>query len=243
MGIVFTQNVYVGTVIVAMRTDRAILVGADSKATLLNPEREALMMCKIVQVDRVFFAFAKLARDTAGTFNVETTATQVIQQGGTIEDIILRFADLITQPLTRLLNQIKGQSLSMFNELYGSGTGSVLDGIFFGMESQTPKLYLCSLMPSPNLSSVQVQLDELQGRPGVPVYTCLGEVEQIQPILDAEPDYFERRGFLRGIESLVQLAIDMCPDKCGPPICTLRVDRAGAKWIKKAPHCPPLRRY
>ena len=65
------QNYFSGTSIAAIMTTQGIYVAADSKMVRLgSTNSDAGSTSKIVQVDNLFFANARLLKDTQGRFSV-----------------------------------------------------------------------------------------------------------------------------------------------------------------------------
>jgi len=234
--------VQTGSLIVAVVTASEIVVGADSKAVALNETRDASVACKIIQVGKVFFASAKLAGDQQGRFDVAAVATESIQQGGALAEITTRFKNLIKGPVLSYLRRVKRtQSPAVFDQICPVGTGSVLDIVFFGIEDQTPTLYLCSLFNEADydLNDIDASIEGLRGSGYIP----LGHTDSVRQILEAEPDYFKRNGNIRGVKKLLEVAIEDSPEYVGGPICLLRIDKKSARWLERPAHCPPIKGY
>lgn len=55
--------------------------------------------------------------------------------------------------------------------------------------------------------------------------------------------YLQKNGHIAGVRKLIQLEIDRHPEKVGPPIAVLRIDRNGPRWIERTPYCNPVRKF
>jgi hypothetical protein len=245
MGEAYGQTFLSGTTVVGVRTPTEIIVGADSKMVAIgdNPT-DAGQACKIIQVDNLFFAHARLMRDSWGTFSVSETVLRARRSGGTILETANNFERLIVPSLTKILEQIKREHPSYFRQHYEGG--SAVDIVFFGMEKDVPVLYLRYFVASSTVGgSVSVEVRRLNCPGDCPTgmtYAFLGEQSALNRFLDANPHY-SRNGWVPTINKLIEIEAADKPDFVSLPVDILRVDKSGAGWLQKKPQCPEIKKY
>lgn len=236
-----TQSIIYGTVIVAVRTPGEIIVGADSKASYAGTEYTE-SHCKINQVGNLFFAAAKLVGDNKDRFSVKRIASEAINKGGTISDIVTNFERLVALPLYDLSASIKNNNPDLYEGI--SSGGSILDILFFGIENNNPTMFYRTFNPlfppfEPSFSGMRGQVINDDR----PAYICLGHTWPLAPHITEGPEYWKKMGLVSGVRNLIQIAIKDDPSMVGGPITILRIDRKGGKWIEKSPQCPPIKKY
>jgi len=88
------QTYLYGTTVVVIRTPHEILVGADSKMIAIGDKpSDAGLTCKIAQVDNLFFAHARLIKDSAQFIAVCSSAKTY-----EIGENLLSVSDPISRP-------------------------------------------------------------------------------------------------------------------------------------------------
>jgi hypothetical protein len=240
-----TQNFFSGTTIVAIRTPSEVIVGADSKMVAIGDNlSDAGQTCKIIQVDNLFFAHARLFRDTLGTFSVSETVFQARRKGGTILETANNFEELIVPSLIKILEQIKHEHPVYFHQHYENG--SAVDIIFFGMEKDVPVLYLRYFVASSSANgSISIEVKQLNCPGDCPTgitYAFLGEQSALNKFLDENPHY-SKNGWIPTINKLIEIEAKDKPDFVSLPVDILHLDKNSAEWIQKKSQCLEIKRY
>lgn len=94
------------TSIVSIMTPDSIVVGADSKS-VTKDYKEAALVCKVGSTDGVFWARSGIATDTTSGFSVDSIALDAVSKGGTIQERVTRFEQLLIPPLKNFLKEQK----------------------------------------------------------------------------------------------------------------------------------------
>jgi hypothetical protein len=241
----YAQAILTGTTVVAVRTKTEVVVGADSKMVAIGDNLEdAGQTCKIIQVDNLFFAHARLIRDSWGSFSVPETVLQARRKGGTILETANNFEKMIVPSLTKILMQMKREHPAFFQKHYEGG--SAVDIVFFGIEKDVPVLYMRYFVASSSADgSVSIEVRRLNcpgDCPGGLTYAFLGEQSALNRFLDANPHY-SRNGWIPTINKLIEVEASDKPDFVSLPVDILRVDKNGAEWLQKKPQCPEIKKY
>jgi hypothetical protein len=218
------------TTIVAVKTDKEIVVGADSKVSWIK-ETFRETDCKIHQVGNVFFALAGIAGDAGTGFSVARIATQAIKNNQTIQDAVVEFVAMIQDPIYSYVKSMKFQMPDWYNGNYGNG--SFMDIVFFGFENGEPEMYYLNCWPD--------NLDAKGFKPGFS-FIFLGCWKSLSELVETQPDYWDM-GIIKATCNLIQLAINDYPQHVGPPINIVRITADGAEWIQKSSGCPELKAY
>ena len=128
------------TTIVAIRTPKEVWIGADSKAAAIRNKSITKSVCKIRQVDSLFFAFAGLPKYKKSGYDLVAVVNEACRNGGTISNKVKTFDTLIAAPLSRALKRIKRYQPAYFHqEIEGK---AVIQVLFAGIENGAPVFFM-----------------------------------------------------------------------------------------------------
>ena len=135
----------------------------------------------------LFFAHARLIRDSWGSFSVPETVLQARRKGGTILETANNFEKMIVPSLTNILVQMKREHPAYFQK-HCEGASAV-DIVFFGIEKDVPVLYLRYFVASSSADgSVSIGVRRLNCPGDCPTgltYAFLGEQCALNRFRDA----------------------------------------------------------
>ena len=251
----FSSTVIYATTIVAIRTNKNIVLAADSKeytlATASQP-RSVQSVCKIRQSGSVFFTTAGLRRthnpQTGQVlFNLDDEISAMIASGGTFSQI----ADRIMSSIPPRLQAVYDQRAGVF---------PTITVILATTEDGILKLIRCRFEPVeryviPFGFGMQVAASRADCpescKDGYMLWVD-GEVQALGEFLDQLNSAGTERNIRDVIKrsladpvavarELVQMQIDAKGDIVGPPIDILQITKGGAKWIQRKKECPDIK--
>lgn len=233
-----------GTTIVLFKTSREIVVAADSKS-ISAENRQVENLCKIVQVGKYFFVSAGLHANSELGYDFYNIAEEAAFLGTNIVESCRLFSEMV-YPVLELAVRDVHKDAPEFYKTYIEGH-EILNAAFFGIENNALVLFHTDAV-------VRAEPNRPEGfqiyRSGPINLTAdgeqisvllLGSREPIVEFLATNPAIWNM-GLVAAARKLVQLEIDKEPDAVGPPIAILRLDRSGAKWIQKTPHCKSIKK-
>jgi Proteasome subunit len=236
-----TPTLMTGSTVVAIRTPSEIYVGADSKLVAYGDIKIEQSMCKIRQVDSLFFAHTGLIGDAAGRFNVAETVIKAHRYGHSISATVQAFEKMVVGPLIKTLQQFKRDQPDYYTKYLQAHSHFSI--IFFGLENETPVVYSRYFNAKDSTDGsikVDIQRKDCPGNcPTGMTYIFLGEQEAISKFLDGNPHY-SSVGWVPTIRKLIEIEIADKPDFVGYPIDIIRVDKKAAEWIQRKKKCPDI---
>ena len=128
------------TSIIAVKDEHRIVIGADSKVTLVGGPPDNIISSKIVQVGSTFFALSGLAYEPSTRFNAYSIAAKSCQEGGSILEKVERFESFVSARLVRTMEHVKEIKTEEYERSYGEEC--CLTIIFFGIENDAPVIYM-----------------------------------------------------------------------------------------------------
>jgi len=237
-----TPTLVTGSTVVAIRTPSEIYVGADSKLVAYGKDKKIeLSICKIRQVDNLFFAQTGLVGDAAGGFNVAETVIKAHKHGDSISATVQAFEKMVVGPLTTMLQQFKRDQPDFYKkDLQRDSHFSIM---FFGLENGTVVVYsryFTATDPINGSSKIEIQRKDCPGDcPTGTTYIFLGEQEAMNKFLDANPHY-SKIGWAPTIRKLIEIEIADKPDFVGYPIDIIRLNNKVTEWIQRKAECPDI---
>jgi hypothetical protein len=109
--------IFLGTIILAIRTQDAVHIGVDSRVTSIGPSVGIVApQPKLHQNAGVVFAHAGIFKDTAGKLDVVATANSAISKEDTLEHVADRFTAEIQPQLLSVLPDIKRENSEYFRD-------------------------------------------------------------------------------------------------------------------------------
>lgn len=223
------------TSIIAVRDERRIVVGADSKVTLVGGPSNNII-CKIIQIGDTFFALSGLAYAPWTSFNAYYIAAESCRRGASVLEKNEIFESLVTEPLSRTIEYIMKSTPEQYESNYREDT--CLTIIFFGIENDSPMISGSNFERTVNENGeVKIEIERLGGS-GFTGCIVLGKSDAIGPLL-LQP-YIFRMGYVEAVNALITMETRRNPQDVGLPIDILEVTRDGARWVQRKVGCPDI---
>jgi hypothetical protein len=242
------------TSIVAARNNDEIVIGADSRTTLVLPEGSiegSIKKCKIVQAGDLFFASAGSAgigpADSPGDiypgFDLEKTIAASLEGSGDIADRVKNMETALIAELTRIAEKARKDDAAFFMKRFVGRPADaiIIGGIENGQLVLMVRTFTMIVSPTGSLSF------------DIGRFSCPGDcIEPITAIFEGKTaairDYLtQHKLFLHfadpvdAVRDLVSLEISADPSSVGPPIDILRLTKKGAEWVQRKSLCPDIR--
>lgn len=233
------------TTIIAVKTEREIVIGADSKVTDTFGSAFANPSCKIVQAGNLFFAYEGMARNRRTGFDIVEIATRalLLKPGASVSERVSILTGFVTSRLFTELPNVKQHDTATYREKIEGGQ-TFLNILVAGFENGQPLLFVrgfravvlgrrvvgVSVVPDDCLADCR---DEI-------VVKSLGETAAIDGLPEETPGFWTS-GVAAGVRRLIETEIAARSEYVGPPIDILRIDETGAEWIQKKPACAGLK--
>jgi hypothetical protein len=251
----FGSSTVFATSIVAVRASNEIVIGADSKTTLLPGsgagEAGGIAKCKIVQAGDLFFASAGSAgvgpADFPGHLYPQFDLTKIIakslQGDGPIADRVKNLETVLVANLTLIAEKAQQEDAAFFLKRF---VGHVLDTIIIGgIQNGEPVLMVRAfrLVISPGGAlSFDIGRFSCPGDCPEPVTTIFeGQTGAIRNYLEQHKLFLFFADPVTVVRGLVGIEISEAPSLVGPPIDILRLTSKGAEWVQRKSLCPDVR--
>ena len=226
LGVTILAGAAGATSLAVIRTEKEIVIAADSRVTSLSSEEAQPDMCKVRQTRNSIAAFVGLVSASAGpnaSFDATGTVDAILDDDGTLA----AKAEQIRSALSRQLRRVLGfASRAVLDEL----NGFVLGVVVAGEDEDEPVMKLDYV--EFRLSPAGALISSVSHCPGD---GCPHGVLRIAapPARDIDPhDTGEHwaRGF-------VQSQIDRGLPTIGPPLQLVRITHSGLDWIDQPLVC------
>jgi hypothetical protein len=251
----FGSSTVFATSIVAVRDSDQIVIGADSKTTLLPGsgagEAGSIAKCKIVQAGDLFFASAGSAGigpvdfpgDIYPRFDLREIIARGLQGSGGIIDKVKNLETVLAANLTLIAEKARQEDAVFFLRRFVGHTVDtvIIGGIQDGEPVLLVRTFRLIVSPGGGLSF------------NIGRFSCPGDCRQAVTTIfegrsNAIRNYLERHKLflyfadpVTAVRDLVGLEISEDPAFVGPPIDILRLTKKGAKWVQRKPLCPDIR--
>ena len=237
------QSAAKATTIVVARSDKEIVIGADSKVTDTYGKELNSQVCKIQQVGNLFIAFEGLLRDKATGFSVPEIAVRSLQlkPDATAAEKVNILTGFLTAELFDELLRVRRDSADEFHTKLEGQT--FLRIVIAGFENNRPVVFVRQFRTAFIARGIGVTVipdDCLDDCKGEVVTRFLGETEAIEGLPEDSPGFW-KDGLVTGVRRLVEIEIGARSEYVGPPIDLLQINPRGAKWIQKKEACPELK--
>jgi len=231
------------TSLVVLKLPTEIVIAADSKRT--DPRVAGLSMtaCKIVRTSSFAFAATGYNQDEATGFNVSNLAFQASRTPGDISEKVRFFEQQASEQLVRSAEWFQANDQRVFELLLRTNAGFSI--VFAGLDSSTPVLYERSFTFSKDgdgrieVSTWARNFPDPKDRDPQPL-SAYGETDAIREFLATQRDSLSGETPVEVARRLVEMEIAAKPDKVGPPVDIIRVDRNGIQWVEKKSECPEI---
>jgi hypothetical protein len=223
------------TVIVVRMTTNEVVIGADSKRTVLREDGslEARTVCKISQVQDVVFAYGGTS---SPSLNVNAFATDAITSSDNLAGAVESFRRRIEEPLVEFLRIVKVADPKGYREIAAPG-GTVLQVVFVKFENHLPKAIVVQFQVLENsVGKVKSSEDVFKCpddcNPGTTFLTGVSQRDRDTQRAEG----FWSVGSIRGVRQLIELSIADNERESGPPVDIVRFTNNGLEWMRK-PEC------
>ncbi len=234
------------TTIVAVKTRKEIVIGADSKVTDTFGNAAANQACKIVQAGSVFFAYAGFARDNQTGFSIPQIAAEALNLKPELS--VTAKTEILTATVVEKLNVelplLKQNSFVTYREK--------IEGRIFlrllvaGFEKGKPVLLVRQFrlgQTADGAVGVIVSSDDCDAEcKGEYVTRFLGETDAIDG-LPEETKNFWKPGTAAGVRRLIETEIAARDRYVGAPVDILQITARRAVWIQKKDLCAEIKNY
>lgn len=233
------------TTIVAVKTKKEIVIGADSKVTDTFGNASENQACKIVQAGNVFFAYAGFARDTQTDFSIPQIVSESLNS-----NLSLSIAEK-TENLTKIVIEKLNVELPILKEKSFVTYREKIEGKIFlriliaGFEKGKPVLLVRQFrlgQTADQTIGVIVSTDDCDAKcKGNYTTRFLGETEAIDGLPEETKDFW-KAGLTAGVKKLVEIQIAAREEYVGAPVDILQITAKRAVWIQKKAMCPEIQK-
>jgi hypothetical protein len=234
----------IATTIIAIRTDKEIFLGTDSKIKI---ERDRpTTQCKIRQIGDLYIAFTGKPVLIKYKFDAYDIAAKAFSTKGTVADKVTVLEKELQKRMEPALDAMRNSDAATFNKWYAEDVKDrmALQVIVAGNQDGIP--VLCTLeyrINSPRDSRVSFkstrkdfiakpQADRAQ-------IVLFGVNEAIYKMLSRK-DYAMNDDPVRNIKEWILVESIAEPDKVATPIDILRIDGKKAEWLQHKQECPDI---
>lgn len=234
-----------GSTVIAIRTDREIVIGSDSKVVGTDGSDRGTV-CKIIQIGNIFFSHTGVAGSTSIGFDVQATVRQALESAEHLGEAIQNFLHSVHHPLHQILVATRRDAPEFYkHNIEGQ---SALSAVFCGVIDNIPRLSYLELKPVHHAEAddgLAIQVDQgidVRSDNEGPAFVVIGHKNAVTTQLGEQPDIWMRTGIVSAVRRLIELQIESTPQVVGPPIAVLRMDRQSAKWVNKPSACPGIKK-
>jgi hypothetical protein len=224
------------TTIVAVKTGKEIVIGADSKVTDTFGNAAANQACKIVQAGNVFFAYTGFARDTRTGLSIPQIASEALNLQPELS--IAEKTRLLSERVVEKLNT----ELPLLKQNNWAGYREKIEGRIFlrilvaGFEKNKPVILVRQFrlgQTDGQTAGVIVSADDCDAKcKGKNVTRYLGETDAIDGLPEETPGFW-KAGLSAGVRKLVETEIAARDEYVGGPVDILQITAKTAVWIQK----------
>lgn len=243
------------TSIVAVRNNDEIVIGADSKTTLISAfsveDPKGISKCKIVQTGNIFFASAgSVGIGPAGVpGNIEPALDmrEIVAKGlegeGRIADKVDGLEKILVASLSQIAEKARQENAVFFMERFAKYP--IHSVIVVGLDNEELVLlvrtFTLIISPSGSLSFDIGRFACPGDCPESFIIIFAGQTGAIRQYLQKNMYFRSHTDFTTAVRDLVELEISKEPSFVGAPVDILRLTKQGAEWIQRKSLCPDIR--
>ncbi|HET6514910.1 MAG TPA: hypothetical protein VFG09_07090 [Thermodesulfovibrionales bacterium] len=239
------------TSIVVVRENNAIVIGADSKTTLMPGSGAggagSITKCKIVQAGNLFFASAGSAGigpaefpgDVYPEFDLKEIIAEGLKGDGRIEDKMRVLETVLVASLTRIVEKARQDDAAFFLTRFAGHPAHtiIVGGLADGELVLMVRTFRLIISPSGSLS-FEIGRFACPGDCQGPVTAIFeGQTGAIRKYLEQHKLFLSYADPVTAVRGLVGIEISEDPSFVGPPIDILRLTKRDAQWIQRKPLC------
>lgn len=223
------SSLSLATTVVAVRTQTAIVIGADSKLRTVEAPGIWPSSCKIKVTNNVAFANAGLLGNSVTKFALDDEAKQFMTMKGPLIERVQLFQSSVILKLGKTISRLKINSPRYFAEEID---GKNVTQIIFAAEDRGNLRLLVREFASLKGTGGQVSVRAKDVQSNDAGAIALGRTDAIEKAIKHPPPTFANSLEDR-VKYLIQLEIDHQPQYVGPPISLLRVERGKIEWKER----------
>lgn len=222
------------TTIIALRTDEEAYVAADSKIAAVDGSQPT-HGCKLKVIGDVVFASAGLLKETKGPYDIQETARQAIEAGGTLEEIVTRFKAEVFHVYPAVLQHLRQADIQAYSTLLWKR--AIIQTVFVHAQSGVIHMASLSFQPSDASAAATIKTTSVECPgptcPGALMVGVLGENSAVVQRLDREPTIWRDEQIVPALNHLIDLQALATPDFVSPPVAIISVAKGGqVSWIE-----------
>lgn len=235
------NSVAAQTTIVAARSQKEVVLAADSRGTSATDPQKSTQICKIARCGKMYVGLAGFYKISVN--GVSFDAPQILAQSCTEDrssrDQVATFERLASRSLTRFLQEVQKREPFYYADQVRQQTG--LNLVFIGYENNLPFILSRDfILPSTVQEPAGVKMRRRNQAGAIPAeqidYVFAGHHEEITQYAQTHTDFW-RNGLAEGAKFLVAQMIAARPLIVGPPIDIVRIDASGVHWIQRKAQC------
>jgi len=217
--------------IVGVRTDTEVVIGADSKSTVVHAPGTR-QNCKMGIANNIVWSLAGVSQ--TGDYVPKDDIQSYLLAPGTLSERIKNLESNMEKKLTDVAQAWKRDNLEVFAEHID---GKVIMGMLFAIEDGGVLRMFRSTFGIPKGKGGIVTTEredfpsQLHPRTGHAVLGTPVTKAAIKKETESRPRLFDQLGPEQSVKHLIDIAINADPAMVGEPVSIIRVDKQGVKWI------------
>lgn len=230
-----SKNFSYGTTVIVLRKPDKIIIGTDSKGSILGTSKSE-NCCKIFRFENTVFAIAGFKGDLE-TFNLPSIVLKACKIGSSVKNKADVFQDIVLDELSNLIEYSKYVSQKEYEKLKDYLICSV---VFAAVEDDELKICIRKV----GIDTIKGELSVLEsidcpGNCGEEIFTYVaGSKKRITNnellFLKSVSDPVDV------IHGLIELETIANPEQVGLPVDIIELDKKGLGWVKNKPECEKL---
>lgn len=226
------------TALVVIRSDREIIIAADSLQTFQDRSRRgSLEACKIIRTPNGVVAFSGTVGGTG--FNPTAIAVDALNQAGTLSQRAHRFSNNVQPSMTQFLRSLRDESTRRFEDAFQ--VPPVMEVVFATFEREVPSLAVRAFRVNPRaVDPFRIQLTSLNctatSNDCRPLEVlALGRQDAMASVASRLPD--RPPNLVSAARQMIEAQIVATPQDVGPPIDVIKISADGMQWISRKTSC------
>jgi hypothetical protein len=215
------------TSIVVVVTPQAVWIGADGKGIVGGTQ--FVETCKIHAAKDVVFAFTGFASSEYSKFSAYDIARGVVEEGGTLPEIVERFKQRILSPLTNATRVVYNTNRPGYDRDFRGKP--LLEAVFVAGTPRARALYVRYTLeetPDGPLAELAQVIDMSDGN-----FLAIGRNEAIQKYRREHPADISQNDPLRLLRLFLNEEITHEPEAVGPPTSIVNIGAGGVRWVER----------
>lgn len=222
-----------GSSIVAIRSERYIIIGADSKIVTLsnNQYKDLSSENKIHLVGKsTYVACAGISSDEINNFEVKKLAQHAISNSSSLEEATDFLSKSVERSLIPVLNKIRSTNPIFFKTTILKN--GAVDILVAGIEEGIPKLFSISIgVDCDKNDCIAISSKVKDHNAGNENMVFFGEHDKITSLLKQNPNLMRGRNGMTVVAEFIRDEIKAKPEHVGAPIVVVEITPVGIKQL------------